>query len=313
MTRSRFFVITDFECLDETSFTNRYQGAYMAGALETCPTTGTKHMQGVVYYENARTVASIGKRRKNNVEVARGSAADAIGYCAKGTRDKPTEGYGKFLEDPCEGFWEQGERPSQGKRTDLLLVANQVKEGRTVDDVALNDPQAFHNYGRTLERIEEIRLRQCHRTEMTKGLWLWGPTGVGKSHEAFDGYTPETHYVLNLEDNGWWEGYTGQATVIINDFRGQIRYGELLNLVDKWPHSVRRRNKAPMPFTSKLVIVTSSMQPSQIYHNLHAQDSLAQLEDRFEIRELSGGSKRHRSFDTEVPREGNTELPWASG
>lgn len=285
--RIRFFCITDFECLDETSFKDRYQAQYMAGALEHCPSTNRPHMQAVVYYENARTIASLGKKRKNEVQETFGAALDAIGYCAKGTRPKdPPGGYRTYLDEPCEGFWEEGERPAQGKRTDLLTVAAAVKAGRSVDDVAMNDPQAFHTYGRTLERIELIRLRQTFRTEQTRGIWIYGGTGKGKSHKAFQGYTPDTHYVLNVTDCGWWEGYKGQPTVIINDFRGQMTYTEMLLLVDKWPHTVRLRNKGPVPFTSNLVIVTSSLHPSQVYHNLHAADKIDQLCRRFEIEEL---------------------------
>ena len=67
---------------------------------------------------------------------------------------------------------------------------------------------------------------------MTQGTYIHGPSGVGKSHMAFQGFTPETHYVKCLEDE-WWDGYTGQPIVIINEFRGQIKLSELFDLVDK--------------------------------------------------------------------------------
>lgn len=282
--RARLFVITDFECLTQDSFCSRYNAQYMAGALETCPTTGRSHMQGVVYYENARSIAALGRKRKNNVEVAKADILDAAGYCAKGTRAKPEAGYRVFLEDPCEGFFQVGERPSQGSRTDLKDFAKQVQEGRSVDSIVMENPQAFHCYGRTLERIEDIVLRKKFRmAKSTEGLWLWGPTGVGKSHAAFQGYSPETHYVLNVNDNGWWEGYVGQDIVVINDFRGQLPYCDLLLLVDEWPHTVKRRNRACMPFTSKKLIITSSLPPHEVYHNLAQRDSFDQLYRRFKI------------------------------
>ena len=39
------------------------------------------------------------------------------------------------------------------------------------------------------------------RTE-NEGLWLWGDTGAGKSHEAFVDYDPDTHYEVNADDKG---------------------------------------------------------------------------------------------------------------
>ena len=144
-------------------------------------------------------------------------------------------------------------------------------------------------------------LRKRFRTEMTQGIWYHGPTAVGKSHKAFEGFDPQTHYVWKLnEKSGWQDGYAGQETVIINDFRGEIPYNEMLQLVDKWPHSVPRRGREPAPFLAKTVIVTSSLSPAQVYHRRAEEDSLNQLLRRFDVIELRPNS------DTEVVR-GNTD------
>ena len=58
------------------------------------------------------------------------------------------------------------------------------------------------------------------------------------------------------DDNDWQDGYTGQETVIINDFRGGIKYAVLLQLIDKWPAFVSRRGREPAPFLAKHVIIT---------------------------------------------------------
>jgi len=120
---------------------------------------------------------------------------------------------------------------------------------------------------------------------MTKGIWIYGPTGRGKSHEAFQGFSPSTHY-LYTDDGGWWDGYVGQETVIINDFRGKIPYDYMLQLIDKWPFNVRRRNREPFPFTSKRVIITSSLSPEDVYHNREENDKIEQLLRRLEVRRM---------------------------
>ena len=72
----------------------------------------------------------------------------------------------------------------------------------------------------------------------------------------------------------------------MNDFRGDVKYGELLQLVDKWPYQVSRRGREPTPFLARKVVVTSSMHPRDVYSGIAEKDSIAQLERRFEIREF---------------------------
>jgi hypothetical protein len=94
--------------------------------------------------------------------------------------------------------------------------------------------------------------------------------------------------VLNLNDKGWWDGYTGQETVILNEFRGQMLFSELLDLVDKFPKTVKIRNREPRPFLAKRLLVTSSMKPELVYSGvLEKSDNIDQLFRRFEIVECT--------------------------
>lgn len=230
---------------------------------------GTPHIQGYLHFKNERSFNATRKLMKRwHLDGCRGNIWENIDYCSK------------------EGKYEEiGVRPKQGKRTDLDAIKDDIMRGKKVDDIVLEQPMIYHQYGRTLNKIEDLTMRKNYRKEMTKGIWYYGPTGVGKSHIAFEGFTPETHYVLP-NDNGWWDAYTQQDTVIINDFRGEIRYNELLNLVDKWPFTVKRRNREPMPFTSKLVIITSSLKPEDVYHNRNDEDKIEQLLRRFDVIEV---------------------------
>jgi hypothetical protein len=206
----------------------------------------------------------------------RGTVDENILYC-KGPYEK--NGKSKPLNPD---FVEFGAKPSQGARTDLDELAKQVADGLSVDDIALSNPMAVHQYGRTLDRLEDIRLRSLKRDFMTKGIWIHGPTGTGKSEYASKTY-PNAYY-WKQSDGGWQDGYIGQEAVIIDDFRGGIKFAELLRMVDKYANfEAPRRNRAPMPFMSKVVIITSSMPPEEVFNNLAESDKLAQLLRRFEV------------------------------
>lgn len=174
----------------------------------------------------------------------------------------------------------------QGKRVDLKEIQNRIFSGETVDELTLENPMLFHQYGRTLNKLEDLYNRSKKRTNMTQCDWYVGPTGVGKSHLAFENYNEETHF-LWTNDNGWWDGYKGQKIVILNDYRGEIPYNTLLQLIDKWPMKVRRRNMEPTPFISEKIIITSSLNPSEIYRHREDEDKIEQLLRRVKVHKLT--------------------------
>lgn len=280
MAKTNKFVITNWNLNSEEVF-RRYDDKirYLAYGLETCPSTGRKHHQSFIIFYNQRSTRpknldAIGKMFKLketdvhcNVEPMYGSLKSNEKYCSK-------ESELKTLGDP----------PKQGARNDLDKLKVEIFNGKTVDEICEENPEMYHQYGRTLEKLEDIYLRKQYRQEMTECEWIYGPTGVGKSHRAFEGYNPKTHYVKNLNED-WWDGYTGQEVVILNEFRGQIKFSELLDLADKWPKTVKRRNRQPAPFLAKKLIITSSKPPDEIYVN--CIDSLNQLDRRTTVINLT--------------------------
>ena len=232
---------------------------------------GTPHLEVYVYFASAISFGSIKKKvgTQFHIEAAKTTTA-AADYCKKE----------KIM-------FEDGDPPAQGKRVDLMAIRDQiVLEHKSVDDICMEMPEVYHQYGRTLHKIEDIALRKRFRTEMTKGIWYHGPTGAGKSHEAFQDFNPATHYVKNLRDD-WWDGYTGQEVVIFNEFRGQLPYAEMLELCDKWPTTVKRRNREPVPFLAKEIRVTSALEPNKVYGGVcDREDNIAQLLRRFEVKKV---------------------------
>lgn len=242
---------------------------YIIFGEEVAPTTGTPHLQGYFEMAEAKTISSLIKKhvpKGIHLEPAKGNQKQNKEYCSKG-----------------KNIFEKGSEKKQGARNDLDALRNQIENGTSVDDICMDNPMIFHLYGRTMERIEAITLRKKWRTWMTTCDWYYGPTGVGKSHQAFLNFDPEKCYVFNLNDNGWWDGYKGQETVIINEFRGNIPYGELLDLIDKNAKYVKWRCREKVPFLAKHIIITSSLRPEDCYHNLAVSDSLEQLFRRINL------------------------------
>jgi len=272
------YIFTSFR--EEPPIYDEVRMKYLLYAPEICPETNRPHWQCYVVWRTGfnKTITANAKFFGNtHTKVAGGGVEDQLDYI-RGPWDKDGK-YKPFNPEWCEF----GERPKQGRRTDLEHVVDDILDGSTTpDDIAIENPIMWHQYSRTFNKILDLKMRKVHRTEMTQGLWYWGTTGTGKSHKAYCGYSFEACYNVP-KDNGWWDNYIQQDTVVMNDFRGEIPYNELLQIVDKWPHEVRRRNKPPLPFISKTVIITSSLHPADVYNRRHDEDNLAQLIRRFKI------------------------------
>jgi len=65
----------------------------------------------------------------------------------------------------------------------------------------------------------------------------------------------------------WWDGYSGQPVVVIDEFYGWLGYDFLLRLLDRYSFAVETKGGS-VSFTSKLVIFTSNKPPSEWYRNI---------------------------------------------
>lgn len=238
---------------------------------EECPTTGRKHYQGMIQFEKHVRFTAVKKLLPptTHIEPMRGTVEQSLAYCKKDGQ-----------------YHEEGEWKTTGQRVDVQWMRDQVVSGeQTCEELKREYPAEFTRCRHVLQDIEDAELRKKYRTEMTQGIWYWGPSGVGKSHRAFEGFDPKTCYVKNLADV-WWDSYAGHEKIILNDFRGQLKYGELLELVDKWPHTLKRRGREPTPCLAKLVVVTCSMPPERLYANVLKKEGIDQILRRFTIMKL---------------------------
>lgn len=241
---------------------------YLAYGKEICPTTNKHHWQGFVYWKNGHTIKSTSKWFNNaHVEHCIGSLESNEKYCSK-------EGeYTTF-----------GEKPKQGKRTDLIEIKDKLLDGSlSVIEIRATEPIVYHQYGRLLERLEDDRLLTLRRSWRTEGFWFWGKTNTGKTHHAVGTHDLNDIYFWTAEDGKWFDGYIGQSVVILDDFRGELQYQTLLKMCDKWPFSVPRRGRSPYPFLAKRVYVTAPCRPEH-YYVCNDKDSIDQLLRRFIVK-----------------------------
>lgn len=170
-------------------------------------------------------------------------------------------------------------RPGARRKDLKILWCSMVKEGMSMVDIDA-DPELsiiagmYPSYAQRLEDYPNQKKFKRYRNEVRdiEITWLYGEPGSGKTFHAFElagGY--DKAYKISDYKNNPWDNYTGQDTVIFDEFYGDVKFGELMQLWDKYPLqlSARYQNKWAC-YTH--VYVCSNLAPYELYKNLDKRE-----------------------------------------
>lgn len=222
---------------------------YAVWQREVCPETGREHFQGYLELAKKQSFAllhDLEGLETAHFEPRRGSQKQAQDYCSK--------------EDTrVEGPWTYGEAKHQGERTDLAAVKQDIDEGASNKDL-------WQEHHPTMVRYHKA-YAVYKRTTAPKRSWAMeivvyvGPSGTNKSKTAYEAY-PDAYW---KPKGKWWDGYDGEETVIIDEMYGSsFAYGDLLQLLDRYPYSVETKG-GTVEFNSHRIVMTTNQEPEDWY------------------------------------------------
>lgn len=232
------------------------------GGREEVGESGTFHWQGFLCFDNGRglTLSQLISRTEDimpgaHFEPMKGTVEHNVWYCSCEEGEKG----GQILSE----FRSVGTPPAgQGKRMDLVAVADAVVGGATVEHLFAEYPSAMYRYGPGIERHVQLLQRPRDGTEEIKILLLLGPSGIGKSRLVREQF-PDAYW--KPASNKWWPGYNGEKTVVFDDFNGSwVPYELLLRILDRYDCNVENKggNRALL---ATVFIITSNREPDEWY------------------------------------------------
>lgn len=205
---------------------------------------GTEHIQAFIYYKNPRVFPKR-KYPRAHIEAAKSISA-SMNYCKK----EDTRIRGPYI---------LGEEPQQGRRTDLESLANKIKDGASMYDLAVENPEAVIRYHRGLQVLKQLYNKD--RTDKPTVIWKYGKTGVGKTRSVYEKH-PSNVYMK--DGTQWWDGYYGQEAILIDDFDGKWPFRDLLRLLDYNPYQGQTKG-GYVKINSPFIYITCEFHPREIY------------------------------------------------
>lgn len=236
---------------------------YLCYGKEVAPTTKTKHIQGYLHFENAKSFSKVQKLlpKGSHIEVAKGNPLENKDYCSK------------------EGdFKEFGTLPTQGKRNDILEIKEQITAGGGMDKII----EIASNY-QSLKTAELLlKYKESKRNWKPHVVWIYGESGRGKTRHVYD-ECPDVYRKSNSTGK-WWEGYDAHENVLIDDLKDNScqMYSTLLELLDRYDTRVESKGGSRQ-FLARKIYVTSISHPKDLFFQFgDAKELLRRIDEIIE-------------------------------
>lgn len=214
--------------------------SYIIGQMEEGE-SGTPHIQYCVTFKEPARMAKLQKfdskahyEKCDNVEASRK-------YCSDRTKTTLSE-VEEFGSAPVQ-------RNSKNDWDEVRKNAEEGKFDKIPSDILIR------NYS-NLRRVHADSTK-VHDSEQTRGVWLWGPSGSGKSHFARTYFTEVSSRVFIKPQSKWWDGYTEEPVVILDDLDSDCLSHYLKIWADKY--GCRGEIKgSTIALKHKVLVVTSN-------------------------------------------------------
>lgn len=179
-----------------------------------------------------------------------------------------------------DGPWSEGVRPARhnskgdkARRTRELLAMG-PEQALMEGHVTLG--QGYLNLVRATE-LYNLRQAEAVQTESHRGLYYLGPSGVGKSHKA----RTENPDAYIKDQSKWFDGYTGQQTIILDDLDSDCLSHHLKIWADKWKaYGEFKGGKTALRHTK--FIVTSQYPIEELFKD-KGPEAIEAITRRFEV------------------------------
>jgi Putative viral replication protein. len=239
--------------------------------------TGNEHMHIFIYSHSPIRFSTAKKRfPMSHLDKALGTCAENRAYLLKEGKWAKTE---KAETSISGSFEEWGTIPTEGKETSpqKSKLIELIQSGMTTSEIILSNPNyAFKTNDINLLRETLLSDKYSRVNRELTVTYIFGNTGVGKSHYIFEHHSPLdicriTSYGNKLNPTKF-DSYHGQSTLVFEEYHSQINLPEMLNILDVYPLQLPARYNDRIACYNTVYIVSNLPLNAQ-YADYQAYDS----------------------------------------
>ncbi len=206
-----------------------------------------------------------------HLERRRGSAIQAKEYAEK--EDTRVRGDSSFSFESGR-LSNQGRRNRKRKPSELDRIAQELKDGLSLEEIEDNHPGTFLQHEKKIVRkfIDEKGPRDLRPNPNNIHIYV-GPSGAGKDVTAKKLHPDAYNLVWPTGGRWWWPKYRGQDEILAKEFRENLTYQQMLDLFDL--HFMGTEYKGGnTQNVSKKIIITTIREPRSWYKGVEDKSEL---------------------------------------
>lgn len=220
---------------------------------------GKFHGHAFIYFKNGTTLKGVKKLFGNDCHAERPQL-----------NSKCIEYVLNSVETRKHDFHEYGKRPMDNG----IHQMEQVLECNTITEVMEKMPDTYVKYRNGIKDVINNKQSKNRYHKPPIVHWFYGPTGTGKTREAFEAGAAAVEY-----NNGFFTDWRDARMICIEELRGEIPYKTLLKLLDAYHNYYTVNIKGSEKFIDlDEIYITSPYRPEAIYtQQVTRVDSIEQL------------------------------------
>jgi len=274
MSRIRNFAFTcNNYTVDHEELIRGEKYKYLVYGYEISPTTSTPHLQGTICYKNGKSLGAVRSKLVGFHIAPCIDVVASIAYCKK-----------------VEGFFEDGTFTAPQDKTQALLLKRKEKAAKVMSESLsslVNSGEVDIGQVPLLAKAKLVLMMELEpyvhaNYGVKRGVWYYGESRTGKSRAARENYPG----AYSKAQNKWWDGYTGQSVVILDDLDSHVLGHHLKIWADVYACTGEVKN-GHVQLVYHTIVVTSNWSIDELFSE--APKMIQPIKERFHVTRFSHG------------------------